>query len=114
MKIRLLVFVPIAVVAWASVLNGLNSVPLPLAAPLAGLTNQITGPVTVTVMVAGLLVAAGPGLPLSLIVNKRVQVPANPGGGSKSKLPPPLTFEIVAFVHGLAPPTVTELSVNVG
>ena len=53
--------------AAARLLKGLLSVPEPfVAAP--ELTNQITGPETVTVTVAAALHAAGPGLPESQTV----------------------------------------------
>ncbi len=47
-------------------LNGVESRPSPLVAAV-GLTNQITGPVTLTVIVAGALVAV-PGQPVSCTV----------------------------------------------
>ena len=66
-------------------LNGLVRVPEPLLAA-AELTNQITGPFTVTLTVAGALVAV-PGQPLSLTVYVKVTVPVTPGGGSNSTTP---------------------------
>ena len=47
-------------------LNGVGQ--RPVTASPAGLTNQITGPATLTVTVAGALHADGPGLPLSQTV----------------------------------------------
>src|SRR6185295_1756739 len=63
-KMRWLVLVPIAVVADASELNGLDKFPFPFE-PAAGFTNQITGAARVKVTVAGALQRLGVGLPLS-------------------------------------------------
>jgi hypothetical protein len=62
------------------------------------LTNQITGPETATVTVAGALVIV-PGQPLSLTVYVNVTLPTTPGGGSKSNVP------VAAFRPEIVPPT---------
>ena len=79
--------------------------------PLVSSTNQITGPVTVTVAVAGALVAV-PGQPLSATVYVKVQLPVTPAGGSKSTVP------VDALVMVTVPPagevTPTPATVKVG
>ena len=75
--------------------NGFDIRPLPPAAALSS-TNQITGPVNVTLMVAGADVAGGPtGLPVSEIVYCSVCAPVRPGPASRSKVPAPAWMSVI-------------------
>src|SRR4051812_37038506 len=106
---RWLVLVPMAVVAEASELNGLDKLPFPLLTAV-GFTNQTTGEATVNVTVAGVLHKEGVGLPLSQTVYVNVTGPVTPGGGSKSNPPVAaltLTTPPVGVVVALSAPTVS-------
>jgi hypothetical protein len=92
-------------------LNGVDSRPLPLVAT-AGLTNQITGPTTLTVTVPAALGSPGPGLPLSLTVYVKVRFPVTPGGGSTSNTPVD-ELNVTAPPDGVVEPTAATVKAAV-
>src|SRR5262249_12544436 len=78
--------VPAAAVALLKTLNGLSSVPFPLE-PCAGSTNQVTGPDTLKVTIAGALSTPGAGQPVSCTRYVKLTGPVTPGGGVHRNYP---------------------------